>query len=138
MVSVWVLVIVAGIDPGVTTGCVLVELLEGQVRVIEHRQIKALPVLMAWLHSLPEMGAVIVEDYIGSGHRHSYTIVTIQVIGAIKGWAAMHAQPLTMETPQKRKPFVKAARKALNVKHADRHAADALAHVLSWDHRRKK
>jgi len=125
--------LIAGIDPGVTTGCVLVVIHDnGELRVVECKQLVTINVLMAWLSGLPTLSACIVEDYIGSGHRHKSAVHTIQVIGAIRGWAAMRGQHLTTHPPQWRRPFVKEARVTLGVKHSGRHAADALAHILSY------
>lgn len=131
----------AGIDPGVTSGCCLVRVDAGELTVVEHKQLTTLSVFMQWMAGNPVLEAMIVEDYLGSGHRHKPAIHTIQVIGAIKGWVALNSHVIgrfILHPPQWRKPFVKQARELLGVKHGGRHAADALAHIMSYEYRRER
>jgi len=130
--------LLVGIDPGVTTGVCLAHELKGAIQAIDAKQIIRLDVLISWLDSLPTLAACIVEDYIGAGHRTTHAVHTIQTIGAIRGWAVRRGQTITMQPPQWRKAFVESARKMLSVRHGGRHKADALAHILAHEFRRRK
>ena len=130
--------LIVGIDPGVTTGVCLVANGPEDLKILRKDQIVSIPCLMQALQGMDWPRLVVMEDYLGAGHRHKAAVHTIQVIGAVKGWAAIHDVPVEMQPPQWRKPFVTEARILLKSKHSGRHAADALAHILGYIYREKR
>lgn len=76
--------------------------------------------------------AVVIEDFVGSGPRDPNAILTIKYVGGF----AMISRHLGFETiirvPQMRRPFVGQSQSGYGLTTREKHAADALAHILSF------
>jgi hypothetical protein len=137
---------IAAYDPGLTTGYARVAINEPVERhggdVVPFRIVSAMALMFKEQidATLTQMDNVrIVEDFVGSGHRTVEAIHTLKLVGYLQNRPNPFGE-IVMQTPQRRKAFVKVAAQLMEKGGfpASRHAADALAHILYYQYTRKE
>lgn len=122
--------VVLAVDPGATTGLAVASQagLLYRSQVAPHEVAKRVRSLLPAY--LPQI--IVVEDFVGGGPRTKWAKLTLEVIGRCLAVAELYAVPVKRQAPQLRKAFLSEAKRLVAGKHADRHAADALAHALRY------
>ena len=132
---------VLAIDPGETTGVVVVEYQDRKVRVV-HAEAAAVSAAsaFAWLEGLDATFAptvVVTEDYRVYRHRVRQHInsdlATPRLIGAIEAWCGWRKKPLRFQMASEAKAFFTDRRlRAMNLYLSNKHVRDALRHALHY------
>ena len=78
------------------------------------------------------MRAVVIEDFVGAGPRDPNAILTIKYVGGFSMMSKHLGYETIVRVPQMRRPFVGLAQSGYGLTTREKHAADALAHVLSY------
>lgn len=121
----------ASIDPGMTTG--LAFRLNGDLHtcvVTDEHEIFDL---------IEGMEQVVIERFQTAGRLSAPGLITIELVGSVRGWCYAKGIPLTMQFPVDRYPFMREAQRAIGTviqpsKWA-KHEVDALAHLLTWEYK---
>ena len=128
---------VIGIDPGMTTGLAVY----GRMGALETDYIRLnTPAIAKWVwqqhQRYSKLGRVliVIEDFIGSGPRTRGAIYTLKLIGALTFFCDWHKLQGQAQEPQRRKAYLKQAKKALGVRGLkfNNHQMDAMAHAMSF------
>ena len=123
-----------GIDPGETTGLVVVT---KQAKIFEHTSLKGwkgIDLIIGSKAHTSFLEAVVIEAfrlYPGKAKAQSYSnIPTAEIIGVCKYLCELHGVPVYMQGADKKKHFSDERLKRLGYKVNNIHERDALRHVL--------
>lgn len=124
------------IDPGITTGMAF--RLDGKLHTcVGYNDEEVLDLLY-------NLDFVVVERFQTAGRLSTPGLITIELVGAIKGWLRAQGIPFEIATPQARYAFMTEAYNNIGVgrviepSNVAKHQRDALAHLLSWEYRNKQ
>ena len=131
--------IVAAVDPGLTTGLASYEtaydLVLGTKETTDPVEVGW---YLDWLRDTAEADGddvvVVVENYLGAGPRTAEATHTLQVLGFVRWYAAMLGLPVVVQAPQQRLAYVT---RATELAPKLRHAGAALAHALAYAAKQK-
>ena len=140
-----------GVDPGGTTAvAVMADTGQLDVHIVTRNSFdtdtEALGEIVQRIAALPHDCAIGMEDFLGNGPRNQYNTYTLQVIGAVRGYASFKGVPVFMQTPQERYPYTRtdAARDLYVARYGHapfaQHPLDAIGHalVLAYNLNRRK
>lgn len=129
---------IVAIDPGLTTGIAYRMVLnEGEPPEVWTDESKTLEDLLEQLRE-NQIQVVVVERFATSGRISRYGLETVEIVGALRGFAWCHNIQLVKQTPQSRRSWIDDANAHPGAslhgrkKHEGRHERDALAHLLQY------
>lgn len=124
---------IAAVDPGITTGMAF--RINGKlVTCVGYNDEEVLDLLH-------DLDFVIVERFQTAGRLSAPGLITIELVGAIKGWLRHQDIPYEIATPQARYAFMTEAfanigvGKIIEPSKVAKHQRDALAHLLAAEYR---
>jgi hypothetical protein len=122
---------IVAFDPGETTGIAGLETVNQNLHGFQTRDIadvaSALYRVRQWCEE-GETVMVLAENFVGGGYRTTAAINTLKVLGFIEHFCTTSGVPVLIRAPQLRKAYVSKAKELVG----DVHAADAVAHILSY------
>jgi len=121
-------VTILAIDPGVTTGIAIAD----EYSIHPYVALNPNDIARTLDRYVGSTDTVLIENFVGGGYRTPEAIVTLKILGFAEYHARHNRGALTiLRAPQLRKPYVQTA-KSLFGPDESRHAADALAHIISY------
>lgn len=82
-----------------------------------------------------DFDTVIIEQF-NASNISKYGLRTTEIVGGVEAICWLRHLPLIRRTPAQRIPFLRRAAVMLKDKPHMDHQIDALAHLLSWEHKR--
>lgn len=127
---------ILSIDPGVTTG-----IIAASDWALEPYAVQTVPEIIRIVdRSFERNSIVLIENFIGGGYRTQEAVGTLKTLGFVEHYLrSVKGVDVIIRPPQYRKPYVRTATRILNLlpenpltQAQSVHAADALAHLLSF------
>ena len=127
---------IIAIDPGITTGMVVIE--RHAIYPYSATTTEELARYLQWHTGDGLTGIALIENFIGGGYRTAEAVGTLKTLGFCEYYLRyMSSYPhpdVVLRAPQLRKPYVQTAKRILDsfAPEYTIHTADALAHVISY------
>jgi len=122
---------IVAFDPGETTGIAETDTESKVVTGFQTRDASDIHELLKRQRGRMYRGQsvlVLAENFVGGGYRTTAAINTLKVLGFIEHFCTTSGVPVLIRAPQLRKAYVSKAKELVG----DVHAADAVAHILSY------